>query len=648
VCLRPFPTRRADPEILRLRVESLLALRHERRAVRVARVLVDATRHAEDWLRLDSALVLAGQRRAAEGARVAALRADPSCVEALRRIALAAAAENRFSAARRTLERAIAYAPRHAELIATLGTLQRRAGQLPAARRTLRLALRLGAGEEAALELAGVCRRLRRLCEAETRLRATIAENPKSALAHADLGDLLACEGGDEREAARCFERAWRLDSENPDVRLLVARAAWRRGANAEAQALLLPGARAGHPASQLDFGSLGLESPRARERLRASRWLARAAQAGNADAAFVLAVELEAGDRIPPDSSGAVACYARAAALNHAPAQVRLAQLYSSSQGVRRDFARASRWYERAAEQGETEAACALGELYDHGLGYEPDPAAAAVWYARAAAHGHSRAQFNLGVLHDTGELGERDIEAALRWLRRSARHGCASAEFYLGMLFAMGDGVEKDDRQAVRWLQRAAEREHAPAQYQLALLLLQGRGGFDDSVAAGWLERAAELELAEAQHLLGFLFRDGRGVPADRHRAYWWFSLAAHQDYPPGQVSLGILLLRGEGARCDPAAAARWFQRAAEAGDAGGQRRLGHCYALGLGIGCDPSEALKWLTLAGEAGDTEAAQLRDSLAPTLSARARFEGRVRAHAYAMERDFEITSEIDH
>jgi len=100
-------------------------------------------------------------------------------------------------------------------------------------------------------------------------------------------------------------------------------------------------------------------------------------------------------------------------------------------------------------------------------------------------------------------------------------------------------------------------------------------------------------------------------------------------------------VLAMRGEGARFDPAAAVGWFERAAHLGDRGAQRRLGRCYATGFGVASDTREAFKWLTLASDAGDDEARQLREELDSTLSARDRWEGRVRARSYALARDID-------
>ena len=60
------------------------------------------------------------------------------------------------------------------------------------------------------------------------------------------------------------------------------------------------------------------------------------------------------------------------------------------------------------------------------------------------------------------------------------------------------------------------------------------------------------------------------------------------------------------------------------------------------GVGVDADPREAFKWLTLACEAGDDEAEQLRNELDATLSARERWEGRVRARSYALSRENDL------
>ena len=76
------------------------------------------------------------------------------------------------------------------------------------------------------------------------------------------------------------------------------------------------------------------------------------------------------------------------------AEAQFILGGMYVTGVGVPQDAAEAVAWYRRAAEQGDARAQYNLGGMYRKGRGVPQDAAEAVAWYRRAAEQGHARAQ--------------------------------------------------------------------------------------------------------------------------------------------------------------------------------------------------------------------------------------------------------------
>jgi len=176
------------------------------------------------------------------------------------------------------------------------------------------------------------------------------------------------------------------------------------------------------------------------------------------------------------------------AAERGQAEAQFDLALLYAQGYGTRRDLTVAVQWYRKAAEQGNAQAEFALGQMYSRGwgaprdtadamrwlqmandpasdgpptewarvegYGFEQDQKQAAYWYEKAAEQGHQEAQYNLARLYATGQGVPRDQEQALRWVRASASQGFAPAQARFGLRYATGSGIPQDHRLAYLWL--------------------------------------------------------------------------------------------------------------------------------------------------------------------------------------------------
>ncbi|MEX2648947.1 MAG: SPOR domain-containing protein, partial [Alphaproteobacteria bacterium] len=163
---------------------------------------------------------------------------------------------------------------------------------------------------------------------------------------------------------------------------------------------------------------------------------------------------------------------WAPLAAAGDADAAFGLALIYDHGHGVARDAEAAAVWYRRAAESGHIGAAFNLGNLYRTGDGVALDPALATRWWRQAAEGGLGIAQVNLGVAYQKGEGVEHDDVQAVAWYRRAADKGEASGAFYLGVAYENGIGVPIDLAEARRWYQMARDGGDPRAAERLAIL--------------------------------------------------------------------------------------------------------------------------------------------------------------------------------
>jgi TPR repeat protein len=176
------------------------------------------------------------------------------------------------------------------------------------------------------------------------------------------------------------------------------------------------------------------------------------------------------------------------------AQAQYLLGVAYNRGDGVPQDYAQAALWYRRAADQGDVNAQYNLGVVYGLGQGVPQDSVQAAAWTRKAADQGDASAQYNLGTYYSIGQGVPQDYAQTVFWTRKAADQGLAEAQEGLGLLYHNGQGVPLDYAQAATWWRKAAEQGLADAQYELGLLCFMGRGVPQDNAESYfWLDLAA-----------------------------------------------------------------------------------------------------------------------------------------------------------
>jgi hypothetical protein len=120
----------------------------------------------------------------------------------------------------------------------------------------------------------------------------------------------------------------------------------------------------------------------------------------------------------LPIDHAQAARWYRKAAEQGNADAAFDLAVMYESAQGVGQDYLEAAHWYHTAAEHGSHIAQLSLGRMYASGRGVPRDQAEAARWYRKAADLGLASAQYELSLAYSRGLGVAADQVAAYHWM--------------------------------------------------------------------------------------------------------------------------------------------------------------------------------------------------------------------------------------
>lgn len=174
-------------------------------------------------------------------------------------------------------------------------------------------------------------------------------------------------------------------------------------------------------------------------------------------------------------DDAAAVRLYRRAAEAGNAEAAYELGEAYWLGEGVERDLPRAADWFNRAADGGSPRGQYLLGRAYAEGRGVDKEPATAARFFGRAATQGHAPAQYELGRAFANGIGVPQDRLWAGRWYGKAARQGHVDAQVAYGALLAAGEGVERDLQLGYAFLTVAAENGSERAQEVLPRLRSQ-----------------------------------------------------------------------------------------------------------------------------------------------------------------------------
>ncbi|MBO9463905.1 sel1 repeat family protein [Tropicibacter sp. R15_0] len=347
---------------------------------------------------------------------------------------------------------------------------------------------------------------------------------------------------------------------------------------------------------------------------------LRQAAEAGDAQAQYKLAILLHEGNEVLQDFSEAAKWLQRAADQGLPEAENRLGQMYHSGIGVAKDRAQALIWLSKAAAEGNENFLYDYGLALEHGASGDADLALAAEQYGKAMEKGHVDAAVSLAVLLQSGRGVPQDLAMALSIYQQAANAGHARAQNNLGLIYARGEGVEVDHDLAFRLFKAAADQGLAVAKSNLSTMYGNGFGvDFDDDLSA---ELAKEAARAGSESGKLHPVYDPRLLPVEAdEQTVKQLTTGAKSGDPVAQFQLAWLLVSTSDVAFEQLQQAEaLFRASAEAGYAPAMANLAVMYVEGWALPQDYVLAQMWLVLAGASGFTPARDMNFTLATRMT----------------------------
>ena len=353
-----------------------------------------------------------------------------------------------------------------------------------------------------------------------------------------------------------------------------------------------------------------------AKDDAEAFKWYLKASEKDNAAAMYEAGICYLQGKGIEPDVNKAAQWCRKAALLGNADAMLNMAECVEFAG---HDYAEAFSWYRKAFDAGNMKAAGPLYRFYKYGRGVAKNVEEAELCLMAGVNSGDAESMFMYGTSEkkENGELSEPKIE----WLIKAANAGSSTAMFNLGVNYANGQGVEKNQVEAFNWYLKAAENGIAPAMEQVSRLYSLGQGiGKNNEKAAQWCLTAAQNGSVRFMYLLGVRYANGDGVPKNEKEAFKWQLKASEGGDKAAMFNLAYYYEYGVGVEINFEASCMWLRKAADNGIVPAIRGMGLVYAVGRGVPQNDFLAYAWLSLAAAKGASDGMELRDEVRMRLS----------------------------
>ncbi|MDK9789940.1 tetratricopeptide repeat protein [Vibrio sp. D431a] len=150
---------------------------------------------------------------------------------------------------------------------------------------------------------------------------------------------------------------------------------------------------------------------------------------------------------------------YAKAAESGDAESQYQLAVMYAKGDGVDLNLELSALWICKAAKQEHLDALYGLAWMYILGRGVDENVEKGVSLLYRAALHQHVDSQLTLGKMFYEGIHLTQDLKLAEHWLMMSSSNGSEDALCILGKMHHLGQGVTKDRSKAIDYLTKAVK---------------------------------------------------------------------------------------------------------------------------------------------------------------------------------------------
>ncbi|MFM8458191.1 MAG: tetratricopeptide repeat protein, partial [Chthoniobacterales bacterium] len=296
------------------------------------------------------------------------------------------------------------------------------------------------------------------------------------------------------------------------------------------AEQLLLPAAEQGNADCQFMLAVLYQNGEAfADRRDQVHKWLSQSAKGGNAKAIEALQRANKPVDVVQDEGT-----YEDVATGGDAETQRRLGKTYVEEAATPELLARGVELLKSAAAKDDAEALFILARLAATGRGMDQSDTEAFQYMSRAAELGPPAAQYELANMLADGIGTPRDAEAAMMWGRKAAEQGYAPAQMALGRALISSVEQERKD-EAIDLLRKAAEAGQADAVIFLATAIGKGEYGLrkDETYAEALLKPWAEKGNADCQFVLAALYKFGDSFPDRRKDAQIWLQRAADQNH-------------------------------------------------------------------------------------------------------------------
>ena len=127
---------------------------------------------------------------------------------------------------------------------------------------------------------------------------------------------------------------------------------------------------------------------------------------------------------------TSAVTSYRKAAENGNVNAKYQLAVHYAIGKGVEKNGEIALQWCLQAAEKGHAKAQVEIGILYLKGISFEQDQAKAVEWFRKSAVQGEAEGQYYLALCYSAGHGVLQNTPLAEKWFRKAASQGHQGAK--------------------------------------------------------------------------------------------------------------------------------------------------------------------------------------------------------------------------
>lgn len=258
-------------------------------------------------------------------------------------------------------------------------------------------------------------------------------------------------------------------------------------------------------------------------------KWYLIAAENGDYDAAFYVALSYANGDGIEKNYVDAVKWFSIAADHGSSSAMNNLAVCYENGIGVEKNEEKAFSLYLKAAEAGGIMAANNVSVCYQKGAGTGINPQQALFWKEKAAECGNSVARGKLAEWYFKGYGTSRNYEKALFWFVKSkldkeenivgienlfdfithkANDGDALFQYLLAKCYAYGVFVSKDWSLSMMWHEESAANGFVESLIKLRLIDSISTEATDEEKATGVKDNYGVLYSQDGKKVLSCSF--------------------------------------------------------------------------------------------------------------------------------------------